>query len=192
MSHPRYVIQTRRLGMRRYVGDDAEALRAVFADPYAAKFYPAMGDTAALERLIDWNLRNYADHGFGLWALELRETGAFIGDAGITYQTPEGERILEVGWHVHPAFRSMGCATEAAEACLQFGFADLKADALASIVDPANAASIKVATRVHAGHRVYEGRSGPMLLFGTTAVEFAARQRLCITKTTESRCARLG
>jgi [ribosomal protein S5]-alanine N-acetyltransferase len=192
MSPPRYVIQTRRLGMRRYVADDLEALRAVFADPYATKFYPAMHETAALERWIGWNLRNYADHGFGLWALELRETGAFIGDAGITYQTPEGERILEIGWHVHPAFRSMGYATEAAEACLEFGFANLKADTLASIVDPANAASIKVATRVHAGHRAYEGKSGPMLLFGTTAAEFAARQRLCTTKTMESRCASRG
>jgi hypothetical protein len=42
-------------------------------------------------------------------------------------------------------------------------------------VDPANTASIKVATRVHEGRREYPGKSGPMLLFSTTAVEFAAR-----------------
>ena len=167
MSPPIYVFQTERLGLRRYVAEDLEALRPVFADPYAAQFYPAMNTTAALERWIGWNLRNYEDHGFGLWALELLQTGVFIGDAGITCQIPEGERILEIGWHIHPAFRSLGYATEAARACLHYGFSTLGAPSLSSIVDPANAASIQVATRVHAGRRQYAGKTGPMLLFST-------------------------
>ena len=100
-----YVLQTARLGMRRYTMADAEPLRAVFADPYAAKFYPAMNQQDQLERWIRWNLKNYEDHGFGLWALELLESGLFIGDTGITYQTVEENRILEVRWHIHPDFR---------------------------------------------------------------------------------------
>jgi RimJ/RimL family protein N-acetyltransferase len=154
---------------------DVEALRAVFADPYAARFYPAMNRQEALERWVAWNLKNYQDHGFGLWALELLETGLFIGDAGITCQTVEGNRILEIGWHVHPAFRSRGYATEAGEACLGYGFAVLRAPALGSIVDAANGASIRVASRIHATMREYQGRNGRMLLFGTTAAQFAAR-----------------
>ena len=160
--------------MRRYAVEDVEALRPVFADPYAAKFYPAMNTTAALERWVGWNLKNYEDYGFGLWALEQLEDGLFIGDAGITHQTVEADRILEIGWHVHPAFRSLGYATEAAEACLMFGFTGLQAAALSSIVDPANIASVKVATRVHAVKREYQGKHGPMLLFSTTASQFAA------------------
>ena len=175
MSLKPYVHQTQRIGMRRYVPEDAEALRPVFSDPYAAKFYPAMNTAEAIERWIKWNLKNYDDYGFGLWALELLETGLFIGDAGITYQTVEGSRILEIGWHVHPEFRSLGYATEAAQACLKFGFVNLQADTLSSIVDPANIASIKVATRVHAAKREYEGKNGPRLLFSTTASQFAAR-----------------
>ena len=175
MSREPYVHQTPRLGMRRYVAEDAEALRPVFADPYAAMFYPAMNTTEALERWINWNLKNYDDYGFGLWALELLDSSLFIGDAGITFQTVEGVRILEIGWHVHPAFRSLGYATEAAQACLAFGFSNLQAHTLSSIVDPANAASIKVATRVHASQREYQGKHGPMLLFGTTAAQFSAR-----------------
>ena len=50
MSREPYVHQTPRLGMRRYIAEDAEALRPVFADPYAAMFYPAMNTTEALER----------------------------------------------------------------------------------------------------------------------------------------------
>jgi ribosomal-protein-alanine N-acetyltransferase len=172
--HP-YVLQTGRLGMRRYTVSDVEALRPVFADEYAARFYPSMSQQERLERWIQWNLKNYEDHGFGLWALELLENGLFIGDAGITYQTVEGERILEVGWHIHPAFRSMGYATEAGKACLDFAFNGLHASALGSIVDPANLASIKVASRVHTENREYRGKAGPTLLFNTTAAQFAAR-----------------
>ena len=68
MPRQPYVLQTQRLGMRRYAAEEVEALRAVFADPYAAKFYPAMNTTAALERWVSWNLKNYEDYGFGLWA----------------------------------------------------------------------------------------------------------------------------
>ena len=161
--------------MRHYTSEDAEALGPVFGDPYAAMFYPAMNTTEALDRWIGWNLKNYDDYGFGLWVLELLETGQFIGDAGITYQTVEGARILEIGWHVHPAFRSMGYATEAAQACLAFGFSSLQASTLSSIVDPKNIASIKVATRVHSSQREYQGKQGVMLLFTTTASQFAAR-----------------
>lgn len=175
MSRTPYILQTRRLGMRRYVAEDLESLRPVFADPYAAKFYPTMDTTAALERWITWNTKNYADDGFGLWALELLETGQFIGDAGITHQTVEGQRMMEIGWHIHTAFRSLGFATEAAKACLKFGFTALRATTLSSIVDPANIASIKVASRVHAGKREYPGKQGPMLLYGTTAAQFSAR-----------------
>ena len=162
-----YLLTTARLGLRRYVAADLEALVPVFADPQAARFYPAMGDPGAVARWIDWNLRNYAEHGHGLWALELLENGRFIGDAGITWQTVEGEPVLEIGWHVHPDFRSRGFATEAGRACLDYGFDVLGAATLGSIVDPANAASIRVAERVHTGRREYPGKSGTMLLFHT-------------------------
>jgi RimJ/RimL family protein N-acetyltransferase len=175
MRRQPYVIQTERLGMRRYVVSDIGDLRPVFADPYAAKFYPAMNQPEALARWINWNLKNYDEYGFGLWALELLENGLFIGDAGITYQNVAGERILEIGWHIHPSFRSLGYATEAGNACLQFGFKGLHAANLGSIVDPANIASIKVASRVHAEKREYEGNGGPMLLFTTTKAQFAAK-----------------
>lgn len=169
-----YVLRTARLGLRRLTIADADALRGVFDEPYAALFYPAMNQQAAIDRWIAWNLKNYDDHGFGLWALELIDGGTFIGDAGITYQTVEGDRLLEIGWHIHPSFRSQGYATEAGVACLRYGFDRLNAASLSSIVDPANLASIKVASRVHVAKREYQGKNGPMLLFGTKASEFAA------------------
>jgi RimJ/RimL family protein N-acetyltransferase len=174
MPHLPYMLQTRRLGLRPYVAGDIDALGPVFADPHAARFYPAMNTASALARWITGNLKNYDDHGFGLWAVELLETGRFIGDAGITWQSIGEDRFLEIGWHIHPDFRGLGYATEAGAACLRHGFMHLQAATLSSIVDAANAASLKVASRIHAGKRAYQGKNGPMLLFSTTASEFAA------------------
>lgn len=169
MARNAYVMRTPRLGLRCLVIDDLEALRPVFADPYATQFYPALGQTERLERWIQWNLYNYADYGFGLWALERLDTGVFVGDAGITYQTVEGQRVLEIGWHIHPLHRRQGLATEAGRACLVYGFKQLHASTLCSIVDPANAASIQVASRVHASSRMFQGSKGPMHVFSTDA-----------------------
>ena len=169
MSSPPYILQTARLGFRPYRASDEELLLPVFADQYAAQFYPAMAQAEGIARWINWNLRNYDEYGFGLWALELLGSGQFIGDAGITYQTVEDQKVLEIGWHIHPNFRALGYATEAGRGCLQFGFNSLQAAKLSSIVDPINTASIKVAQRVHAQHRHYQGKSGQMHLFYTHA-----------------------
>ena len=75
MTSQTYVLTTERLGLRRYVLSDAAALFEVFTDPYAAKFYPAMVNPERVRNWIEWNLRNYEEHGFGLWAVELLGSG---------------------------------------------------------------------------------------------------------------------
>ncbi len=158
---------TRRLGFRRYEASDVNALVDVFADAYAAKFYPGRATTEGCQRWIDWNLKNYERDGLGLWALERLEDGRFIGDAGLTWQLVEGVPTLEIGYHVHEAFRGQGLASEAARACLDLGFSREGVDLVCSIVHPENTASAKVSQRLHASMRTFEGRSGPALLFFT-------------------------
>ena len=97
----------------------------VFADPYAQIFYPGFHQADHAEKWIARNLQRYAEQGLGLWALELRESGRFVGDAGLTVQPVAGEGRLEVGYHIHPDLRGVGLATEAALACLDFGFSRL-------------------------------------------------------------------
>jgi RimJ/RimL family protein N-acetyltransferase len=142
-------------------------LEAVFGDPHAQEFYPAMSQPEALERWVTWNLRNYAEFGFGLFAVELLASGLFIGDAGVTFQNVEDRQIYEVGWHIHPAHRNLGYATEAGLASLAYAFGTLKAPLVGSIVNPRNHASRKVAARVHASSREFPGKSGSMLLYFT-------------------------
>jgi RimJ/RimL family protein N-acetyltransferase len=178
MDPPQYVVVTQRLGLRRFRPSDSPALAEVFADDYAAKFYPAMSDPNRLVRWVDWNLANYETHGFGLWAVERLADGTFIGDAGITMQLIEGESRTEIGYHIHPGHRSLGYASEAASACLDYGFAKLGATSICSAVHPENIASQKVASRVHVSMRPFEWHSGPFLLYSTTDQQWRAGSKL--------------
>ena len=175
MASPAYVLRTARLGLRRYVAGDAEALLDVFADSYAARFYPAMNDPLRIRKWIAWNLRNYEEHGFGLWAVERLSDGHFIGDAGLTMQTIEGVAQHEIGYHIHRDDRGLGYATEAARVCLDFAFEQVGAGFVCSVVHPENAASAKVAERVHASMREFEWHSGPFRLYSTTLAQHGVK-----------------
>jgi RimJ/RimL family protein N-acetyltransferase len=108
------IFQTDRLSLRQYTIEDEGALFQVFADPYARSFYPEMVDPLRVRAWIEWNLKNYDEFGFGLWAMELTVDRRFIGDCGLTYQDVEGRRELEIGYHLLESERGKGYATEAA------------------------------------------------------------------------------
>jgi len=143
-------------------------LAEVFADAYARRFYPNHSQPEKLVAWIEWSQGNYEKHGFGLWALELLSSGRFAGDAGLTLQPVDGELLLEIGYHIHPDLRGQGLATEAARACLSWAFEHTAHELVCSIVHPENAASARVAERIHRLKRTCQTQSGEALLFYTT------------------------
>lgn len=160
---------TARIRFRPYGLDDAGAVAEMFADPQARRFYPDMADPGANVQWIQWNLDNYATQGFGLWVLEHKETGSFLGDCGLTYQPVERARLLEVGYHLQEEHRRHGYATEAGRACIAYAFDELKAPLVCSIVDPANKPSLGVASRLHASRRTFTNERGQkMWLYWST------------------------
>lgn len=176
VASPAYVLRTARLGLRRYAAGDAAALLDVFADEYAARFYPAMNDPLRICKWIAWNLKNYDQYGFGLWAVERLSDGHFIGDAGLTMQTIEGALRHEIGYHIHRDARGLGYATEAARACLDFAFEHVGAGFVCSVVHLENAASAKVAERVHASMREFDWHCGTFRLYSTLEAQRGAKR----------------
>jgi hypothetical protein len=131
-----------------------------------------MVDRAKVREWSERNLRNYQELGFGLWAMELRLDGRFGGDCGLTYQNVEGRRELEVHYQVIERQRGKGYATEAARACLEFGFTRTSCQSSCSIVRQSNTASCMVAARVHSARpRVCERKSaGPTFLYHASRI----------------------
>jgi len=114
---------------------------------------------------IEWNRRNYDEHGFGLWIVET-DAGQFVGDCGLTMQEVEGEWYVEAGWHVRSDLREQGYATEAAEAGRESArMAGI--EHLIAIVRPDNLASQRVAAKIGLVlEREVEKHGGPALIFG--------------------------
>jgi len=91
---------------------------------------------------VSWE-RHWEERGFGLLAVEDRETGALIGRSGVQYHTlwPADP---EVGWAFDPDWWGRGLATEAGAACVGWAFRELGLDRVVSIAHPANVASRRV------------------------------------------------
>jgi [ribosomal protein S5]-alanine N-acetyltransferase len=170
-------IQTERLRLRPYTLADEAALFKVFADPYARTFYPQMADLLKVRDWIEWNLRNYYEFGFGLWAMELKADGDLIGDCGLTYQDSEGGKELEIGYHVIARERGKGYATDAARTCLDFGFTHTTCESVCSIVKPSNTASSLVAARIHSRRREFIRKDHPAVLFYTLRADWDKQRR---------------
>ena len=169
------MLETERLVLQQLEPEDIDALHLVLGDAETMSYYPSAFSRAKTGEWIDWNRSSYQRHGFGLWALVLREDGGLVGDCGLTVQDVDGASMVEIGWHVRRDLWGRGLATEAAAACRDHGFATLDVPLLISLVRPENVASCRVAEKI--GMKVTaETRRGPDWLhrvYGITREEAA-------------------
>jgi [ribosomal protein S5]-alanine N-acetyltransferase len=141
------ILETPRLLLRKFTLQDAEALELCLGDPVVMEFYPAPLDRQGVEGWIARNLARYERDGHGLWAMVLRDTNQVIGDCGCTIQEVEGKNEVEVGYHVRRDLWGRGYATEAARACMEYGFNRLGAKHVISMIRPPNVPSRRVAEK---------------------------------------------
>jgi [ribosomal protein S5]-alanine N-acetyltransferase len=140
------VLDTERMFLRRMEMSDVDYLMCIFSDPVAMRYYPGTKSREEAEEWVRRMLESYRDHGFGLWAAILKESGEFAGQCGLTVQEVEGEEEVEIGYLFLRQFWGRGLATEAARACRDHGFR-LGYERLVSLIDPGNLASRRVAER---------------------------------------------
>ena len=140
-------METERLVLREFAPDDEDALTLVLSDPETMKYYPSPIDQSGIQQWIERNLRRYAEDGVGLWAMVLKSSGEMIGDCGIIRQHVEGEYLYEIGYHLRRDHWRRGLATEAAIACREWAYTNLKVDRLISLIRPENVPSRRVAER---------------------------------------------
>ncbi|MGB6677207.1 MAG: GNAT family N-acetyltransferase [Terriglobales bacterium] len=141
------VLETQRLVLREFQFEDLDALAAILCDRETMRYYPVSFDRAAVADWIQRNRTRYANDGYGLWAMILKSTRELIGDCGLVLQSVDAVDEIEIGYHVRRDLWNQGYASEAARACRDYGFANLKVDRLISLIRPENLASRRVAEK---------------------------------------------
>ena len=140
-------LETARLSLRELRQSDFAELYAMFNDPRVMRYYPSMRDEAGTQAWLDRMLTGYSAEGYGLWAVELKESGEFVGQCGLLLQEVDGQSELEIGYLFKSQHWHQGYATEAARACKRYAFDRLGQEHVISLIRPVNAPSRKVAER---------------------------------------------
>ena len=138
-------ISTDRLVLRRWRAGDLDPYAALCADPEVMR-YIGDGSTmspAEAEMQIERFEAQWDRYGYGLWAVETRADGTFIGFAGLARPTflPEVMPAVELGWRFAHSAWGQGFATESGRAALRVAFEDAGLDRVIGIVDDGNVAS---------------------------------------------------
>ncbi|MEO7754153.1 MAG: GNAT family N-acetyltransferase [Terracoccus sp.] len=159
---------TEHLTFREMADDDLDDMARLLGDPEVMQYYPRRKTREDAQRWIDWNQRNYAEHGYGLWVIQTRDDGSFVGDCGLTWQEVDGSPVLEIGYHIAPAHQGFGYATEAAKACLNLALGPLDAGHVTAIINPDNAPSRRVAEKMGMTleFETTDGQARPIVVYG--------------------------
>ena len=141
------IFETERLLLREMNQNDFGALCKILQDEETMYAYEGAFSDREVQEWLDKQLSRYQEHGFGLWAVVLKETGEVIGQCGLTMQPWKNEEVLEIGYLFQRKFWHNGYASEAAAACKKYAFEVLKADEVCSIIRDTNIPSQRVAER---------------------------------------------
>ncbi len=144
------VPETERLIMRAWREGDLEPFAALNADPIVMEFFPSTLTRQESDALVVRITAQLDTLGYGLWALEVAETGEFIGFTGLAVQTFPAHftPAVEVGWRLKQSAWGHGYATEAALAALAYGFHEGDLDEIVSMTATLNVRSQRVMQRI--------------------------------------------
>jgi RimJ/RimL family protein N-acetyltransferase len=118
-------VYTDRLVLRRWREEDRAPFAELNGDPETLVFFPSTLTKAESNAFVDRIEAGFEQRGYGLWALEVRETGEFIGFTGLApmpEDVPGGPGGTEIGWRLARTAWHHGYATEAARAALDVAF----------------------------------------------------------------------
>ncbi len=143
-------LHTERLVLRRWVEADREPFAALNGDREVMEHFPATLTKGQSDHMIDRFEAGFDRDGFGLWAVEVLETGDFIGFTGLNVPAFDAHftPAVEVGWRLARSAWGHGYASEAARASLDFAFLRAGLEEVVAMTTPSNLRSQAVMKRL--------------------------------------------
>lgn len=141
---------TSRLKFRHWQESDIEVFVSMNMNEAVMEFFPSVYSRDETIKSIDRITSSFEINGFGLYALEKIEDSSFIGFTG--FSIPRFESFftpcVEIGWRLSFANWNQGFATEAATACIDFGFSTLAFNVIHSFTSVLNVKSMHIMKKI--------------------------------------------
>ncbi|WED43924.1 GNAT family N-acetyltransferase [Legionella cardiaca] len=159
------ILTSERLIIREWQERDTDAFIAMNADKRVMEHFPAIltaEETIAMIERINTHIRQ---HGFGLWAAQLKESKEFIGFIGLNIPSFSAHftPCVEIGWRLAWPFWGRGLATEGAKAVLEYGFKKLQLNEIVSFTALSNLRSQRVMEKIGMTHNENDDFDHPNL-----------------------------
>lgn len=145
-------LRTDRLLLRHWRESDLEPWAALNADPAVREHFPTVETREQSAESMALIAAALTERGWGLWALEVRDTGEFIGFTGLNPVRGLPFEGVEVGWRLARAAWGHGYAAEAARAALTYAFGVLELPEVVSFTSTTNVRSQAVMRRIGMTH----------------------------------------
>lgn len=143
-------LHTERLLLRPWHTADREPFAEFNADSRVMRYFPSALSREESDALADTIQAHIEQHGWGIWAVEVRRVALFAGFIGLARPRFEAHftPCTEIAWRLGPDFWGRGYATEGALAALEFGFEELNLHEIVSFTTVANQPSRRVMERI--------------------------------------------
>jgi len=137
------MLETARIRMLPWEGDDEPAFRRLATDP-RVMLHISGGEPWGDEKIREFltrQIRQQRELGFCIWKLVLKEVGEVIGICGL--QPLAGTSDIEIGWWLAPEQWGKGIAVEAARAALAYAFDSLGLTRVVAVAHLGNEPSVR-------------------------------------------------
>jgi RimJ/RimL family protein N-acetyltransferase len=140
--------------LRQWLDQDIEPFAAMNADPIVMEHFPTTLTRDDTEKFVARIRAQFQQHNFGLWAVEFRETGEFIGFVGLHVIDFEASftPCVEVGWRLARDYWGLGYAPEAAAESLRDGYERIGLLEIVSMTSTTNTKSMRVMEKLGMTH----------------------------------------
>jgi len=142
------VIETQRLLLREFTTGDVPLIYELNADPEVTRYtLDPINDLKQAEEVLEKIiLPQYALHNYGRWAVHTKPGLEFIGWCGLKFLPERNE--VDLGYRLKSSFWGKGYGTEAAFACLKYGFEKLSLGRIIGRAMPENDGSWRILEKI--------------------------------------------
>jgi ribosomal-protein-alanine N-acetyltransferase len=175
------VIETERLMLRTFVMSDLEDYHIqIYSDPDVTLYLPG-GVPRPIEgtqKVLEFAIQHAREFGYSLWAVVDKATMILLGHCGLV-RLHNGVDV-EVAYAFGKEFWGQGYASEAARACLRYGFEIAGLGQILALAVPDNRASQRVMQKIgmHYQGMTDQYYNTPLILYSLTRDDYRERQEM--------------